>query len=92
MKDIDALVAALAAHNIALGPRRPDGGRVITLHDENGEPLIQRVISKVLLGHADGLAEVLDSVRRDLLVTGGSQDERVLAALRGTDRIRPYAA
>lgn len=91
MKDTHALLAALAAYNVTLGPRRPDGGRVITLHDENGEPLIQRVVGQALLGHPQGLAEVLDSVRRDLLVVGGCTDESVLAALRGTDRVRAYA-
>ncbi|HLV17536.1 MAG TPA: DUF3509 domain-containing protein [Pseudomonas sp.] len=91
MKDTHTLLTALAAYNVTLGPRRPDGGRVITLHDENGEPLIQRVVSKALLGHPEGLAELLDSVRRDLLVTGGCTDESVLAALRGTNRVRTYA-
>ena len=88
---MNALLAALASYNVTLGPRRPDGGRVITLHDENGEPLISRVVGRALLGNPTGLAEVLDSVRRDLLVAGGSTDETVLAALRGSDRVRTYA-
>jgi hypothetical protein len=89
--DTNALLTALASYNVTLGPRRPDGGRVITLHDEGGEPLLQRVIGKALLSHPEGLIEVLDSVRRDLLVTGGCTDETVLAALRGSDRVRSYA-
>lgn len=89
--DIPALLAALASYNVTLGPRRPDGGRVITLHDDAGEPVIRRVIGKSLLGDPEGLAEVLDSVRRDLLVAGGCTDESVLAALRGTNRVRAYA-
>ena len=88
---MNALLAALASYNVTLGPRRPDGGRVITLHDEKGEPLISRVVGRALLSHPAGLAEVLDSVRRDLLVTGGCSDETVLAGLRGSDRVRSYA-
>ena len=91
MTDTNALLAALTSYNVTLGPRRPDGGRVITLHDTQGEPLIQRVISKSLLGHPEGLAEVLDSVRRDLLVVGGQATDEARAALRASDRVRAYA-
>ena len=91
MTDTNALLAALASYNVTLGPRRPDGGRVITLHDESGEPLISRVVSRALLGHPAGVAEVLDSVRRDLLVIAGSTREDVLASLRNSNRVRAYA-
>lgn len=91
MTDTTALLAALASYNITLGPRRPDGGRVITLHDANGEPLIQRVIARALLVDPEGLAEVLDSVCRDLVITSGCADDTVRTALLSRDRIRVYA-
>ena len=91
MTDTNALLAALASCNVTLGARRPDGGRVISLHDDNGDLLIQRVISRSQLGHPEGLAEVLDSVRRDLLVVGGRASEEARVALRTSDRVRAYA-
>src|SRR5690606_25110568 len=87
-----ALLAALAPYNVSLGPQRPDGGRVLMLMDDAGELLIQRVLNTQQLTQPELLADVLDGVRRDLLVAGGGTAPEGLASLRYSDRVKPYAA
>lgn len=41
------LADAFAPHPFTLSQPRPDGGRVVTLVDPQGETLLQRVIAKV---------------------------------------------
>lgn len=43
------LADAFAPHPFTLSQPRPDGGRVVTLVDPQGETLLQRVIAKVQL-------------------------------------------
>ncbi|HBO8008450.1 TPA: DUF3509 domain-containing protein, partial [Pseudomonas aeruginosa] len=49
--DLDSLkqrlADAFAPHPFTLSQPRPDGGRVVTLVDPQGETLLQRVIAKV---------------------------------------------
>ncbi|MGH8351943.1 MAG: DUF3509 domain-containing protein [Pseudomonas sp.] len=85
------LVEALAPYNLTLGAARPDGGRLLVLEDERGEVIIRRVVRQMELNDRLLLTDVVDGIRRDLLVLEG-RIESVLATLFNTGRSRPFAA
>ncbi|WP_313517574.1 DUF3509 domain-containing protein [Pseudomonas sp.] len=88
----ELLAGALAPYKVILGPDRPDGGRVMTLANEAGELIIQRALSKGQLNDRYALTDVVDGILRDLLVIEGRIAPDVIANLRGSDRVKNYAA
>lgn len=87
----ELLVEALAPYKVLLGHDRPDGGKLLTLVDEDGQPILTRAIQKAQWQNRQLLTDVVDSVLRDLLVHQGRLAPDVIANLRGSDRVRHYA-
>ncbi len=88
----ELLAGALAPYRVTLGPDRPDGGRVLTLANEAGEQIVQRALSKAQLNDKLALVDVVDGILRDLLVFEGRVAADVIANLRGSHRVKNYAA
>ncbi|SDH60469.1 DUF3509 domain-containing protein [Pseudomonas panipatensis] len=65
-----------------LGPARPDGGRVLTLKNAEGETVLRRVIASEHLGDARRCEEAIQTIGRDLAVQEGRIGEEVIQALR----------
>ena len=79
------LADAFAPHPFTLSQPRPDGGRVVTLVDPQGETLLQRVIAKVQL-------DAVQTIRRELQVLVGRMEEDVLATFRERDHVLLYSS
>ncbi|WP_263145347.1 DUF3509 domain-containing protein [Pseudomonas sp. RIT-PI-AD] len=86
------LVDALAPYEVDLGLARPDGGRVITLRNEAGEVVVERLVRQIELNDRTLLTDVVDGLRRDLLVRGARIDPMVAAAALDRTRVRSFAA
>jgi len=65
------LVEALAPYRVTLEAARPDGGRVLRLEDEAGGVFIRRLVRQMELDDRLLLTDVVDGIRRDLLVREG---------------------
>jgi len=85
------LVEALAPYNLTLAAAGADGGRLLVLADERGAVLIRRLVRQMELNDRLLLTDVVDGIRRDLLVLEGRL-ESVLARLFTSERSRPCAA
>lgn len=86
------LADAFAPHPFALSQPRPDGGRVVTLVDPQGETLLQRVIAKVQLNDESYLEDAVQTIRRELQVLVGRMEEDVLATFRERDHVLLYSS
>ncbi|ASL27531.1 DUF3509 domain-containing protein [Azotobacter chroococcum] len=75
------LVEALAPYKIDIGAVRPDGSRLLTLHNGAGEILIERLLRPVQLMDKWLLIDVVDGLHRDLRILEGRLSPKVIAAL-----------
>ncbi|MDF3936216.1 DUF3509 domain-containing protein [Pseudomonas citronellolis] len=76
------LATTFSQYARALGPARPDGGRVLSLANEAGEVVLQRVLSGAQLATEDSCQEALTAISRDLAVQEGRICDDVINALR----------
>ncbi len=77
---VQLLVDALAPCEVSLGFPRHDGGRMITLRNEAGEVVAERLVQAFELSDRLLLTDVVDGLRRDLRVSQGRIDPAVAAA------------
>lgn len=82
LENISALLnEALSPYLVSLGPSDELGNRSITLKDETGQLLVERVFNRGQLTDHRALVDVVDGFHRDLLVAQGRLQPCVIAAL-----------
>ncbi|TRX73213.1 DUF3509 domain-containing protein [Pseudomonas mangiferae] len=89
---IQLLVDALAPYEVSLGLPGPDGARLITLRNESGEAVAKRLVRAFELNDRTLLTDVVDGLRRDLLVSRNRIDPMVAAAALARSQQQVYAA
>jgi len=91
MENISLLLSqALAPYHAHLGPAGPQGERLVSLKDAAGTVVIKRVFSAAQLGDKRQLTDVVDGLRRDLMVAEGRIEPSVIAAMRHAALSRPF--
>ena len=88
----ELLEGALAPYKVVLGPDRADGGRLLTLTNDAGEPVLERTLSQGQLSDRFALTDVVDGILRDLLLIEGRIAPEVIAHLHGSERVKNYAS
>jgi hypothetical protein len=66
------------------------GERLVSLKDADGAVIIQRTFSAAQLGDKRQLTDVVDGLRRDLMVAEGRIEPCVIAAMRHAALNRPF--
>ncbi|MEE9102131.1 MULTISPECIES: DUF3509 domain-containing protein [Pseudomonas] len=84
------LTETFAPYTPSLGLARPDGGRILTLTNDEGEVVLRRVIDGQQLADENQREEAIQSVRRDLLIQEGRMEDDVIAALRQRAQVLSY--
>ncbi|MCJ1885495.1 DUF3509 domain-containing protein [Pseudomonas sp. LA21] len=84
------LTETFAPYTPALGLARPDGGRILTLTNDEGEVVLRRVLDGVQLADEHQCEEAIQSVRRDLLIQEGRMEDDVIVALRQRAQVLSY--
>ncbi|MFV3304036.1 DUF3509 domain-containing protein [Pseudomonas sp. NY15181] len=84
------LTETFAPYTPALSPARPDGGRILTLTNDDGEVVLRRVIDGQQLADENQREEAIQSVRRDLLIQEGRMEDDVIVALRQRAQVLSY--
>lgn len=83
MENISVLLSeALTPYQATLGPAGVLGERLVTLKDAGGAIVIERMLCVSQLRDIRQLTDVVDGLRRDLLVAEGRIEPCMIAALR----------
>jgi hypothetical protein len=91
MENISLLLSeALTPYQADLGPAGLLGERLVSLKDADGAVIIQRTFSAAQLGDKRQLTDVVDGLRRDLMVAEGRIEPCVIAAMRHAALNRPF--
>ncbi|HEX8594270.1 MAG TPA: DUF3509 domain-containing protein [Pseudomonas sp.] len=91
MENISLLLSqALAPYQANLGPAGPQGERLVSLKDAAGAVVIKRVFGAGQLNDKRQLTDVVDGLRRDLMVAEGRIEPSVIAAMRHAGLSRPF--
>ena len=93
MENISLLLSeALTPYQADLGPAGLLGERLVSLKDAAGVVVIKRTFSAAQLGDKRQLTDVVDGLRRDLMVAEGRIEPCVIAAMRHAALNRPLIA
>ncbi|MDF2642834.1 MAG: hypothetical protein K0R45_2107 [Pseudomonas sp.] len=93
MENISLLLSeALAPYQASLGPEGTRGERLVTLKDETGAIVIERSFTADQLRDKRQLTDVVDGLRRDLMVAEGRIEPCVIAAMRNAALGQAFAA
>jgi hypothetical protein len=93
MENISLLLSeALAPYQASLGPVGTQGERLLTLKNAAGAAIIERVFSAAQLGDKRQLTDVVDGLRRDLMVAEGRIEPCVIAAMKNATQVAAFAA
>ena len=93
MENISVLLSeALAPYQADLGPEGLLGERLVSLKDGTGTVVIKRTFTAAQLGDKRELRDVVDGLRRDLMVAEGRIEPCVIAAMRHAALNRPFVA
>ncbi|KJK00870.1 hypothetical protein UB43_10675 [Pseudomonas sp. 21] len=84
------LTETFAPYAPSLGPARPDGGRILTLTNDEGDVVLRRVIEGQHLADHDQSAEAVQTIRRDLLISEGRMEDDVVSQLRQRAQVLSY--
>ncbi|MHB9798688.1 DUF3509 domain-containing protein [Pseudomonas sp. MT3] len=84
------LTETFAPYIPSLGPARPDGGRILTLTNDEGDIVLRRVIDGQQLADEHQREDAVRSVRRDLLIQEGRMEDDVIVALRQRAQVLSY--
>lgn len=84
------LTETFAPYATSLGPARPDGGRILTLTNDEGEVVLRRVIEGQNLADQQRTEEAVQSIRRDFLIQEGRMEDDVIVALRARAQVLSY--
>ena len=91
MENISLLLSeALTPYQADLGPAGVLGERLVSLKDADGTVFIERTFSAAQLGDKRQLTDVVDGLRRDLMVAEGRIEPCVIAAMRHAALNRPF--
>jgi len=91
MENISLLLSeALTPYQADLGPAGLLGERLVSLKDVDGAVIIRRTFSAAQLGDKRQLTDVVDGLRRDLMVAEGRIEPCVIAAMRHAALNRPF--
>lgn len=91
MENISLLLSqALAPYQASLGTAGPQGERLVSLKDAAGTVVIARAFSAAQLSDKRQLTDVVDGLRRDLMVAEGRIEPSVIAAMRHAALSRPF--
>ncbi|WP_426141246.1 DUF3509 domain-containing protein [Pseudomonas sp. DWP3-1-2] len=91
MENISLLLSqALAPYQANLGPAGPHGERLVSLKDAAGVVVTERVFGAGELCDKRQLRDVVDGLRRDLMVAEGRIEPSVIAAMRHAALSRPF--
>jgi len=91
MENISLLLSeALMPYQADLGPAGLLGERLVSLKDVDGAVIIRRTFSAAQLGDKRQLTDVVDGLRRDLMVAEGRIEPCVIAAMRHAALNRPF--
>lgn len=91
MENISLLLSeALTPYQADLGPAGLLGERLVSLKDADGAVIIERTFSAAQLGDKRQLTDVVDGLRRDLMVAEGRIEPCVIAAMRHAALNRPF--
>ncbi|KPW55202.1 Uncharacterized protein ALO80_01423 [Pseudomonas caricapapayae] len=83
MENISLLLSeALAPYQACIGPAGTRGERLVTLKDKAGVCVIERTFGADQLSDKRQLTDVVDGLRRDLMVAEGRIEPCVIAAMR----------
>lgn len=83
MENISLLLSeALAPYQAELGPVGPLGERLVSIKDAAGAVVIERTFTAAHLCDKRQLTDVVDGLRRDLMVAEGRIEPCVIAAMR----------
>jgi hypothetical protein len=91
MENISLLLSeALAPYQAVLGPAGPLGERMVSLRDGAGALVMERAFTAAQLRDKRQLTDVVDGLRRDLMVAEGRIEPCVIAAMRHAALSRPF--
>jgi hypothetical protein len=91
MENISLLLSqALAPYQASLGQAGTQGERLVSLKDATGAVVIERVFTAAQLSDKRQLTDVVDGLRRDLMVAEGRIEPSVIAAMRHAALSRPF--
>jgi hypothetical protein len=93
MENISLLLSeALAPYQASIGPAGSQGERLVTLKDVAGACVIERTFTADQLRDKRQLTDVVDGLRRDLMVVEGRIEPCVIAAMRNAEIGRTFVA
>jgi hypothetical protein len=93
MENISLLLSeALAPYQARLGPVGAHGERLVTLHDAAGVTVIERVFAAAHLCDRRQLTDVVDGLRRDLMVAEGRIEPCVIAAMKNATQVAAFTS
>ncbi|MCY1436655.1 hypothetical protein D9M71_527860 [compost metagenome] len=84
------LTDTFAPYDFSLDEPRPDGGRVLTVSNEDGEVVMRRVIAGEHLDGGEQGVRAIQAMRRDLAVQEGQIEDDVIVALRQRAQVLRY--
>jgi hypothetical protein len=91
MENISLLLSeALAPYQAELSPKGLMGERLVSLKDASGAVVIERTFTAAQLCDKRQLTDVVDGLRRDLMVAEGRIEPCVIAAMRHAAHDRPF--
>ncbi|KPW69159.1 hypothetical protein ALP26_100095 [Pseudomonas savastanoi pv. glycinea] len=91
MENISLLLSeALAPYQATIGPAGTRGERLVTLKDKAGVCVIERTFGADQLSDKRQLTDVVDGLRRDLMVAEGRIEPCVIAAMRNAAISRTF--
>jgi hypothetical protein len=91
MENISLLLSeALAPYQAVLGPVGVLGERLVSLKDASGAVVVERTFTAAHLRDRRQLTDVVDGLRRDLMVAEGRIEPCVIAAMRHAALDRPF--
>ncbi|MCI3944275.1 hypothetical protein K0038_01283 [Pseudomonas syringae] len=92
MENISLLLSeALAPYQATIGQAGARGERLVTLKDKTGACVIKRTFSADQFSDKRQLTDVVDGLRRDLMVAEGRIEPCVIAAMRNLAISRSFA-
>ncbi|MCD5993776.1 DUF3509 domain-containing protein [Pseudomonas sp. CDFA 602] len=93
MENISLLLSeALAPYQAVIGQAGSRGERLVTLNDTTGARVIARTFTADQLSDKRQLTDVVDGLRRDLMVAEGRIEPCVIAAMRNAAIGRVFTA
>lgn len=91
MENVSLLLSeALAPYQAELGPVGLLGERLVSLKDASGAIVVERTFTAAQLCDKRQLTDVVDGLRRDVMVAEGRIEPCVIAAMRHAALDRPF--